>query len=95
MASHSPPPFDATGDPRCVLEQRFPHIVQALLAKWHSQSQAEACLNGLLVGDRDGRQGLPVEVFEELMFLAELNWQRSHFNADGVLVGADAFSFRA
>jgi hypothetical protein len=89
------PRRDPTGDPRCVLEQRFPHILQAVAAKWHSQAQAEECLNRFLVGDRDARQGLPAEAFEELMFLSELNWQRAHFNAEGVLLSADGFSFRS
>jgi len=33
------------------------------------------------------------EAFDELMFLSDLNWKRTHFNADGVQITAEDFSF--
>jgi hypothetical protein len=76
-----------------LLEQRFPHIVQGLVASWFDLDLTDHFLDTVLVDVRDGRQGLPEEAFAELMFLSDLNWKRRHFNEEGVQVSADDFSF--
>lgn len=66
----NPPPTD--GRPESTLEQRFTHIVKQVVALWPS----EACamyLNNLLVANREGRQGFPQEVVEDLMMLYNVN----------------------
>lgn len=80
-------------DTASMLEQRYPHIVQGLVASWYDPTVADHFLNSILVDERDGRQGLPEEVFSELMFISDLNWKRRHFNQDGVEISADNFSF--
>lgn len=80
-------------DSASPLESHFPHILERLRAAWHSTEETERFLNEILLDTRDGRQGLPEEVFSELMFLAELNWTRRHFNAEGVEFVPDDFSF--
>ena len=77
----------------CVLEQRYPHIVQGLLPAWHDPDKADRFLNTILLDDRNDRQGLPEEVFAELMFLSDLNWRRRHYTEEGVQVSAEGFSF--
>lgn len=76
-----------------LLEQRYPHIVQGLVANWYDPDLTDHFLNSVLVDERIGRQGLPEEVFAELMFLSDLNWKRRHFNQDGVTIAPDNFSF--
>jgi len=79
--------------PRSVLESRYAHIVDGLLRVWDNPEATELYLNSVLVDDRDDRKGLPAEAFDELMFLSDLNWKRTHFNADGVQITAEDFSF--
>ncbi len=76
-----------------VLESRYSHIEEGLLRVWQDPEATDLYLNSVLVDDRDNRKGLPAEAFEELMFLSDLNWKRTHFNADGVQVSPDNFSF--
>jgi len=83
----------ASYDGRSHLEASFPRIVEGLLKVWNSAEATEHFLDGLLVDDRDDRQGLPESVFGELMFLSDLNWKRTHFNDEGVQITADNFSF--
>jgi hypothetical protein len=75
------------------LESSYPHIVEGLLKVWNSAETTEHYLDSLLVDDRNDRKGLPESVFEELMFLSDLNWKRTHFNDEGVQITADNFSF--
>lgn len=77
----------------CLLEQYYPHIVQGLSDAWHDPDGADRYLSTILLDDRIGRQGFPQEVFDELVFLSDLNWKRRHFNVDGVQVSPDGFSF--
>ncbi len=93
MSAPTQPAKSGQADPRSMIEARFPHIAQALVAHWHSQETAGDCLNSFLMDDRSNRQGLPAEVFEELMFLTELNWARGHFNNVGIQITAVDFSF--
>ncbi|MDR3395834.1 MAG: hypothetical protein P4L70_12585 [Parasulfuritortus sp.] len=81
------------GDARSLLELHYPHIVEGLLKVWNNPEATEHYLNSILVDDRDDRQGLPVEVFADLMYLSDLNWKRTHFNTDGVQTTATGFSF--
>jgi hypothetical protein len=63
------------GRPESTLEQRFPHIAQKLAALWPS----EACalyLSSLVVMDRDGRAGFPLEIVEDLIMLHHINDMR-------------------
>ncbi len=76
-----------------MLESHFPHIVQGLLAHWHDADETAQFLDSVLIDERYSRHGLPEEAFTELMFIADLNWKRRHFNEDGVEFTADSFSF--
>lgn len=87
LRDDTPPPTAS------LLERRFPHIVQGLVESWFDPEAADHFLRSVLVDDRDGRQGLPPEAFEELMFLSDLNWKRRHFNDNGVQVSPDVFRF--
>lgn len=75
------------------IETHYPHMVVGLLKAWPNSVDTDRYLNSILVDDRDSRQGLPAEIFDELMFLSELNWRRMHFNERGVQISADIFSF--
>ena len=77
------------------LEHHFPHIALRLTQAWVSPEAADHVLSALLVDNRDGRHGLPPEVFEELMFISDLNWKRRHFNDNGVQILPEAFGFGA
>ncbi|NTV94007.1 MAG: hypothetical protein HGA75_01140 [Thiobacillus sp.] len=89
MATRSPTEGES------LLERDFPHIAERLAQAWVSPEAAEHLLNALLVDDRDNRHGFPPEVFEELMFISDLNWKRRHFNDDGVEILPESFGFGA
>ncbi|MDD5365947.1 MAG: hypothetical protein PHR30_11450 [Gallionellaceae bacterium] len=76
-----------------MLEQHFPHIVQGLQTSWIDPVATDHFLQSILVDDRDGRAGFPAAVFDELMFISDLNWKRRHFNEQGVEFPPDDFSF--
>jgi hypothetical protein len=88
-------PQSADSDPRSVLERRYPHIVQGLIAVWNHQEAADSYFDMLLMDDRANRQGLPTEIFEDLLLLSEVSWKRRHFNEHGRQVSADSFRFMA
>jgi hypothetical protein len=93
MDARTSSPAANPGDTASMLERRYPHIVQGLVQAWLDPEAADHFLGALLVDDRDGRQGLPDEVFEELMFISDLNWKRRHFSEDGVQISPDRFGF--
>ena len=67
-----PAPKPSDGLPESCIEQQFPHIAKKLSVVWPS----EACamyLTDLIVNKREGRQGFPAEVLEDLLLLHEIN----------------------
>lgn len=80
-------------DNMSMLERRYPHIVQGLQSSWTDPEATERFLKTILMDDRNGREGLPADVFEELMFISDLNWRRQYFNMKGVEFPPDDFSF--
>jgi hypothetical protein len=76
-----------------AIERRFSRIAQELVNLW-KHPDIDAYLNRLLLDDRGNRQGFPVDVLAELMFLSNLRWQLQHpsyYRADDGLV--EQFSF--
>jgi hypothetical protein len=64
------PPYD--GKPEATIEQKFPHIAKHLVAMWGS----EACalyLQRLIIADREGKQGFPPHVLQDLVMLDAVN----------------------
>lgn len=88
-ASRSPPEGES------LLERNFPHIAERLAQAWVSEEATDHLLTALLVDDRDNRHGFPPDVFEELMFISDLNWKRRHFDDDGVAILPESFGFGA
>lgn len=76
-----------------LLEAHFPHIVQGLVTAWCDPKATEHFLESVTLDERYTRQGLPEEVFNDLMFLSDLNWKRLHFNDQGVEYLPDNFHF--
>lgn len=65
---------------RCAIEERFPHIARELCALWETD-RIELYLDDLLLDTRGGRQGFPVDVLDELMFLSGMRWHIRHETA--------------
>ncbi len=65
----------------CVsaLERFYPRICAALVSRWR-RPDIDAYLNGLILDDRSDRQGFPMEVMDELLFLSDL---RCFLDQDG------------
>lgn len=63
----------------CVsaLETLYPRICAGLVQMWFRDG-IDAYLDGLILDDRFDRQGFPIEVIDELLFLSELRWTLSH-----------------
>ncbi|MBI5784471.1 MAG: hypothetical protein HZA64_03345 [Rhodocyclales bacterium] len=51
-----------------ILEQKYPHILEKI-ASLTSPVEIEKFFENLMLTQRTGRQGFPVEVFDELMVL--------------------------
>jgi hypothetical protein len=61
-------------DPHYVssIEKRFPRIVDKITLMWGTKEFPEF-LNSLMIDDRGDRQGFPLAVIEEMMFLHEIH----------------------
>lgn len=76
-----------------ALEQRFPRIAKTLSSFWQTPD-IETYLDGLLLDDRGDRRGFPIDVLDDLMFLASIRWHETH--QCGTLIettSAAAFSY--
>ena len=70
--SAAPQPCKTDGLPESTLEQRFAHVVKPLVAVWGSEVCA-LYLKRLLIADREGRDGFPPAVIEDLLLLYQIN----------------------
>ena len=64
-----PHPADAY---QSALEQRFPHILDAITAMWGFQ-ELNVYFHKLSVNERGEREGFPVEVWEEINILLNIH----------------------
>ncbi|MEO6023335.1 MAG: hypothetical protein ABIP64_09500 [Burkholderiales bacterium] len=76
MSNH----YDKTPEPRdpnylSALEKHFPRIVDKIVLMWATEEFPEF-LNGMMIDKRGDRQGFPLEVLEEMMFLTTLHDNR-------------------
>jgi hypothetical protein len=60
------------GKAESMIEQRFPHVAGRLTVFWRSHSCGEY-IRSILLMDREGRQGFPPEVVDDLLMLHQLN----------------------
>src|SRR5262245_583834 len=67
--------LDATRSIR-TLPAKYPHVLNRVARAWSVPSEAQRCLNELLLTDRSGRQGFPPAVVAELMLLQGRNNKR-------------------
>lgn len=78
---HAPIVGAATpGDsPKCrgAIESRFPRLAKELVQNWF-RTGIDDLLNHLILDERGDRHGFPLEVIEELMFLADIRWHLTH-----------------
>ncbi len=58
-----------------ALEKHFPRIVDKIVLMWATEEFPEF-LNGMMIDKRGDRQGFPLEVLEEMMFLTTLHDNR-------------------
>jgi hypothetical protein len=65
-----PEPFDPSY--ACNLEKRFPRLVDKITLMWGAKD-FPIFLSNLIIDDRGNRQGFPLEVIEEMMFLQEIH----------------------
>lgn len=56
----------------CVLETRFPHILQAIQALW-GYPELNAYLEKLTIDDRGGRAGFPPAAWDEITLLMRIH----------------------
>lgn len=60
-----------------ALETLYPRVCARLVQMWFRDG-IDAYLDGLILDDRFDRQGFPIEVIDELLFLSELRWTLCH-----------------
>jgi tankyrase len=54
------------------LQRNFPHVLNRIMQIWNTP-EFESYMHELMIDKRSGRQGFPLEVIAELMFLGELH----------------------
>lgn len=62
---------------RSAIEQHFPRIARELTQNWF-RAGIDDFLGNLILDDRSSRHGFPLEVFDELLFLADIRWHLTH-----------------
>lgn len=58
------------------IEKKFPQIARNIALMWGCAEFVDY-INKLIVNDRDGRQGFPGEVIDEMLFLHRLHVTRN------------------
>ena len=74
------------------LEAQYQRVVDELTERW-ADPGLDAYLDELISCRRDGRQGFPLEVMSDLLFLSELRWWLTHSDASEAAISAERFSF--
>lgn len=62
---------------RSAIERFFPRIATELTRNWFRVG-IDDLLGSLILDDRSNRHGFPLEVIDELLFLADLRWHLTH-----------------
>jgi hypothetical protein len=68
---------DKAWDEISALEKRFPRIAREISLLW-SGNEIVDYIDSLLLDNRGERMGFPIEVLDELMFLAGIRWHVNH-----------------
>lgn len=74
------------------LEAQFPRVASEIAQRW-SDPGVGAYLDELISHTRDGRQGFPLAVMSDLLFLSELRWWMTHSNASEAAMAGERFTF--
>lgn len=74
------------------LEAHYQRIALELTQRWDAP-ETDAYLDELISCSRDGRQGFPLDVMSDLLFLSELRWWLTHSDASEAAISAERFSF--
>ncbi len=76
-----------------AIEKAFPRISGEICALW-AGGEIDAYIDSLLLDDRGDRMGFPIEVLDELIFLAGIRWHLSHLCGTVIeSTSPEAFSF--
>jgi len=74
------------------LEAHYQRIALELTQRW-DEPETDVYLDDLISCSRDGRQGFPLDVMSDLLFLSELRWWLTHSDASEAAISAERFSF--
>jgi hypothetical protein len=76
-----------------ALEKHFPRIANDMCTYWGSQ-EIDNYIDNMLLDDRGDRMGFPIDVLEELMFLAGIRWHLNHLCGTVIeSTGPEAFNY--
>ena len=78
--------------PLSSLEANYQRIADELVRRWDDRG-IDTYLDELIGCTREGRQGFPLDVMSDLLFLSELRWWLTHSNASEAAIAAERFSF--
>lgn len=74
------------------LEANYQRIADELIQRW-DDPEIDTYLDELIGCTRDGRQGFPLDVMSDLLFLSELRWWLTHSDKSEAAISAERFSF--
>ena len=76
-----------------AIEKRFPRIANDMGSLWGTQ-EIDNYIDGMLLDGRGDRMGFPIDVLDELMFLAGIRWHLNHLCGTVIeSTGPEAFNY--
>ena len=86
-------PFGNVPESVSHIEKLYPRIANELCGMWKS-SQIDNYIDSLLLDDRGDRMGFPLDVLDDLMFLAGVRWYLLHLCGTVInSTSSEVFSF--
>lgn len=78
-------------DTRSYVEIEYPHVAKTLVDNWNTPSVIRTYLDEVFTDARGERNGFTPAIFDELMFLRDLLWQKRHPDSERSDIYMDAF----
>jgi hypothetical protein len=76
-----------------AIEAQFQRVADEIAKRWHSPAEIDHYLSQLICDPRGRRQGFPLDVMSDILFLSEIRWWMAHDNASDAAIAPEQFSF--
>ncbi len=76
-----------------ALEAQFQRVADEIAKRWQTPADIDHYLAQLICDPRGRRQGFPLDVMSDILFLSEIRWWMAHDQASDAAVAPDGFRF--